>query len=137
MQDLPQGIAGSAVGGLKDVIDPLFTYSPPVLLAIVIIMIVHYVKRIPVIQSWHIPLVAMAIGAIVFPFIADTAKVPFNVRNPTVLNMMYGLAIGGLAIAFHQVFKLGKERREEIKDEKAAATGNTEFRKALQKEKAP
>jgi len=89
------------------VFDNLVQLSPPFLLALGINFMMLFLRRIPYMQShdWLLPIFALVIGGIVYPYVAEVGKVSYNVKNPAVLLHIIGFAIGGLSVAFHQIFK--------------------------------
>ena len=88
-----------------DSINELLELSPPVALALVLIGIGVCLKRAPKCPNWLIPICLCVIGATVFPFISDAAKVNFNVRNPQVFNVLIGALIGLASTGIHSQFK--------------------------------
>lgn len=96
----------------------LLSLSPPLLLAFFIYAVCGAVKRSKV-RDELIPFIAMALGAILYPLIAEVGKVSYNVAHPTVFNAIMGACIGGFAIGLNQGYKqLASLRFSAAEDEK-------------------
>lgn len=79
--------------------------SPPILLIVVINALMFGAKRVPFIPNWIIPVVSMAMGGILYPLISKTGDVPYTVRCPDCLQILFGLIIGFAAVGCHQQVK--------------------------------
>jgi hypothetical protein len=80
------------------------TLSPPVLLALVLNGIGLFLKRSPI-NDWLIPFILIALGAIIYPFIADVAEVAEGTRNATAYRVVVGAAIGVVSVGAHATIK--------------------------------
>lgn len=86
-------------------LESILDLSPPFLLALAINFLLLFGKRAPFVPDWTLPLLAMAAGGLVYPLISDAAKVSYQCRHPDAFNAVMGVAIGGMAVAFHQTFR--------------------------------
>lgn len=98
----------------------LLQASPPIALAIALNFLGLGLKKSPL-ADWLIPLLLPAIGAAVYPFIADAGKINFECKNPMALMAVYGFAIGAGSVGLHQALRQFTGRRN--------GSGNTEFLK--------
>lgn len=87
---------------MEAAVEQLLKLSPPVLLAVFLNVIGFSLKKVPWLPGWSIPLLLIAAGAGMFPYIADQASVSYQVENPAVFNGIIGGCIGGLAVGLHQ-----------------------------------
>lgn len=85
-------------------IKDLLELSPPVALLVALLMLGFYLKRSPF-PSWAIPLTNGAIGAGIYPFVAEMSKVSFQVKNPMVFNALLGLVVGLASSGLQTQFK--------------------------------
>lgn len=85
-------------------VNEILELSPPVALALGLVLLGAFLKRSPF-PNWAIPLGLCAIGAAVFPFIADVGKVSFQVRNPVVFHALLGGIIGLASTGLHAQFQ--------------------------------
>lgn len=83
----------------------LWDAAPPVGLMFALNFVLMFVKRIPHVPSWSLPLIAFVLGGIFYPLISDPAKVSFSVRCPICAQILTGLLIGGASVGTHQTFK--------------------------------
>lgn len=80
------------------------------LLLIALNVVGFALKQVPNFPNWSIPLALVALGAIVYPLIAEAADVSYNVPYPVALNVVFGFCIGGGAVAMHQLARGVLER---------------------------
>lgn len=108
----------------------LLQASPPVALAIALNFLGLGLKKSPV-ANWLIPLLLPAVGAAVYPFIADAGKINFECRNPMALMAVYGFAIGSASVGLNQMLRQFLGRKN--------SSGDTEFfsRKNAQSKEEP
>jgi hypothetical protein len=85
--------------------DQLKQLSPPVLIIIAINVLMFGAKRIQVIPDWIIPALAMVLGGVIYPLISNPGDVPYTVRCPLCLQVLFGLIIGFAAVGCHQQVK--------------------------------
>lgn len=85
---------------------------------VLIIVLLFFAKNIPNVQKWHLPFGAMILGAIIYPMIRKKGDVPMDIPVPVVMYVIQGGLMGFGATGLNQLFRLGKERREEIKTER-------------------
>ena len=85
-------------------LDAILQCSPPLALALAINLALFASKRIPM-PGWVRPILAMGIGAIAYPFLADISKLNYNVRSPALYLTLIGTSIGGLSVCFNQVVR--------------------------------
>lgn len=90
---------------LKEILE----LSPPVALLVGLMLLGFYLKRSPF-PSWVIPIALAALGAVVYPLIAEVGKVSFHVANPAILNAVFGLLIGFAASGLQGQFRNILER---------------------------
>jgi hypothetical protein len=76
-----------------DFLDNLTQLSPPVALAVLLWFTGKAIKKSQW-QNWLIPFALPIFGAILYPFIAETASVSYSVKNPVVFNAIIGAVIG-------------------------------------------
>lgn len=86
---------------MTELINDLTQLSPPMALAIALWVVGNAIKKSRI-ENWLIPFILPLLGALAFPFIADTAKVSYSVRSPMLFNALIGMAIGGAATAMDQ-----------------------------------
>ncbi len=84
-----------------DFLNHLTELSPPVALAVLLWFTGIALKRSPW-QNWLIPFILPVLGAILYPAIAETAKVSYSVSSPVVWNAIIGAIIGYSATGFDQ-----------------------------------
>lgn len=72
-------------------------------------------------EDWILAVVAMTIGAVVFPQIAEIGKFSYNVKFPQMVLHMVGMAIGGFTVTFHDTIWRFMSKRFGI------PSGSTEF----------
>ena len=77
--------------------------SPPAIFILVLNGIGLILSNAKWFKSDYIPIVMLALGAGVWPFLADTGNVAFTARNPVLLNGVYGAALGLGAVGAHQL----------------------------------
>ena len=83
----------------------LFQLAPPLVLMLALNVVGLAVKKSPI-PSWLIVWILPAIGAALYPHIADWTGAPsYDVQHPAVLNALYGVAIGGAAVWGNQLFR--------------------------------
>ena len=92
-------------------------------LAVALFMLGLLLKSTPKVPNWVIPLVLPAVGAGVYPCIADYSVM--NTPNPAVMSVMIGFFIGAGPIAVHQSWRQfqgrkddGEPEQSEIEDKK-------------------
>lgn len=91
----------------SEVFDSLLKVSPPIALAIFINFLLLFIGKLEYFRAkkdW-LPIIALLIGGLVYPLVAEVGKISFSVPYPTMLNIVIGVCIGGLSVAFHQIFK--------------------------------
>lgn len=113
---------------MNEAFEQLYKLSPPVSMALAINFVMLGVRRIPNFPTWTAPFIAMAIGGIFYPLLADPGNVLFAVRSPLAAQFITGVSAGGLAVAFHQQFK-------QILKRFGVSTGDTEMFTKDQNEK--
>lgn len=102
-----------------DWINDILQQSPVVMMVMLLNLVGSSLKKSPV-CDWMIPWILGALGAILYPCIADTSQVAFNVAHPVVVQAMQGAFIGGMSVAIHQaVMQFLRRPRGE--------SGNTQF----------
>jgi hypothetical protein len=89
---------------MNEIFDSILKCSPMVLLALAINLVLLGLKRAPI-PAWLRPLIAMVIGGVANPFIADTARLDYNLANPNIYWIVQGVCIGGLAVALNQTLR--------------------------------
>lgn len=92
----------------SDVVEGLMKVSPPVLLSLGLNFILMYIGKIPKIKDekdWLLPLIALGLGGLLYPFVAEIGKVSYTVKYPVMLNIIFGICIGGLSVATNKMFK--------------------------------
>ena len=77
--------------------------SPPVAFVLVLNGIGMILSKATWCKGDYIPIIMLALGAGIWPFLADTGNVAFTARNPTLLNGVYGAALGLGAVGAHQL----------------------------------
>lgn len=78
--------------------------SPPIALAVALNLLGLALKKSPI-ADWLIPLLLPAIGAGVYPFIAEAGKINFECKNPMLLMGVYGFAIGAGSVGLNQMLR--------------------------------
>ena len=94
-----------------DLIENVTQLSPPALLAVALYGLGFVLKKSPM-PDWLIPFVLPCVGAIVFPFIADTSEVNFNVKSPAAFHAVIGFCIGGASVAMNEAGKQFLNRKD-------------------------
>ena len=107
-------------------IEELLKLSPPVILVLCLNILGVGLKKTPMLPNWIIPIILSLTGLVVYPYIAETGSVAFQVRNPDVLLAVYGFALGAASVGLHQVFRQIFGRLIEGPDEKKPTTPNEE-----------
>lgn len=105
--------------GSLDLIERLFELSPHLLMVLCISFVLWALRRFRHPPTTFLPFLAMAIGAIVYPQIAEIGKVSYKVEFPQMILHMWGMALGALAFVFNGQFGKLVERFR-------PPTGNTE-----------
>lgn len=100
--------------------------SPPIALAVALNFLGLGLKKSPI-ADWLIPLLLPAVGAAVYPFIAEAGRINFECKNPMALMAVYGFAIGAGSVGLHQALRQFIGRKN--------GSGNTEFLKKQDTEK--
>lgn len=90
---------------MNEAINTLLQASPPLALVLAINLLLYGLKRAPWPPNWSLPMIAMLVGAVAYPFIADIAKPTLTVKSPLAYNVVLGFALGGLSVAFNQQFR--------------------------------
>lgn len=90
----------------------LLQSSPPIALALALNAIGLALKKSPV-ACWLIPFILPALGAGIYPFIAEAGKVNFECRNPDMLLAIYGFVIGSGSVGINQMLRQFLDRRNE------------------------
>lgn len=85
-------------------IQELLKLSPPVILVLGLNFLGLGLKKSPM-PNWTIPIILSLTGLVVYPHIAETGSVGFEVRNPDVLLAVYGFALGAASVGLNQVFR--------------------------------
>lgn len=98
-------------------LEELLKLSPPVILVLSLNILGVGLKKSPI-PNWTIPIVLSLVGLFVYPYIAETGSVGFEVRNPDVLLAVYGFALGAASVGLNQVFRQIFGRLIEGPDEK-------------------
>jgi len=93
--------------------------SPPALLSLTLFFIGMILKRSPI-SDWMIPLILAVLGGLIFPYIAETGKLNYQVRNPFLLHSLFGVALGAVPT-------WAKESLKQIRERPKTAEGKTEF----------
>jgi hypothetical protein len=75
-----------------DLIENVTQLSPPALLAVALYGLGFVLKKSPM-PDWLIPFVLPCVGAVLFPFIADTASVSYTVKSPAACAGLSGYEI--------------------------------------------
>lgn len=86
-------------------ITKLLELSEPMAVMIAINIVLALLKRVPQVKNWTLPMIAVVLGGVTYPLIADPAKVSFGAHNPTAALVITGVIIGYAAVGFHQKFK--------------------------------
>lgn len=86
-----------------ELVDNITQLSPPAALAAALWVVGNAIKKSRF-ENWLIPFVLPLLGALAFPFIAETANVNYQVRSPMLFNGLIGMAIGGAATGLDQMF---------------------------------
>lgn len=87
-------------------IEKLFTLAPHILLILFINIVVWIVRVIFIhIPAWGPILLALIMGAVIWPQIADVSKVSYNVKFPEMITYMHGVGLGAIAVAGNQLFR--------------------------------
>lgn len=105
---------------MNEAFDQLYKLSPPISMALAINFLLLGLKRIPKFPMWTTPFIAMTIGGVFYPLLADPGNVLFSVRSPIAAQIITGVSAGGLAVAFHQQFR-------QILKRFGVSTGDTEI----------
>lgn len=87
---------------MDDIINSLFTASPPVLLMLVLNGIGIALKRTPKMPNWAIPWALIILGGIAYPFVGEWSATVKSARFPTGLMVIYGVGIGLAAVGFYE-----------------------------------
>lgn len=87
---------------LTDVINQLVTMSPEVLTIVSILIVGFVLKLVNRFPNDYIPAVGALVGLVVYPLIADTAKMDYTVRLPWLRQMFIGLALWLIAWIIHE-----------------------------------
>lgn len=97
-------------------ITDLLQSSPPVALALVLNVVGLALKKTPL-PNWIIPVALPVLGALLYPYIAETGKVNFECRNPEILLGVYGALIGSGSVGLNQMLRqfLGRKEADEEK----------------------
>ena len=77
--------------------------SPPLVFVVVLNGLGMILSKATWCKGDYIPIVMLVLGAGVWPFLADTGNVAFTAKNPTLLNSVYGAALGLGAVGAHQL----------------------------------
>lgn len=86
---------------MTELINDLVHMSPPVALAAALWVVGTIIKRSRI-ENWLIPFILPLLGALTYPFIADTSKVSYEVHSPMLVNALIGVTIGWMATAADQ-----------------------------------
>ena len=91
---------------VSDLSKQLLNVGPELLLGLGAIALGYALQLIPTFPNKWIPAVCIFSPAIVYPFLAECGKCPYDVRYPFVRFVLIGLLIGVAAWALHnQVLK--------------------------------
>jgi hypothetical protein len=90
---------------MNEAINTLLQASPPLALALAINLLVFFLKKAKRFPDDYLPVAAMFIGAMAYPWIADVTNAVPSVKSPFLYNTVIGAAIGGLSVAFNQQFR--------------------------------
>lgn len=83
----------------------LFELAPPVVLLLALNVVGLAVKKSPV-PDWLIVWILPLLGGVAYPFIAGwNGATATAVAHPEVLNVLYGVAIGGAAVWGNQLLR--------------------------------
>lgn len=86
-------------------INSLFQLAPPLVLLLALNVVGLGLKKSPV-PDWLIVWILPGLGAALYPHIADWAgTASYTVKHPIVLNALYGVAVGGLAVWGNQLLR--------------------------------
>jgi chromate transport protein ChrA len=104
-------------------IERLHALSPTALMMICISLILRAMKlsRLARQEDWVFAVVAMTIGGIVYPQIAEISKVSYDVKFPEMVLTMFGIAMGGLTVTLQDTIWRFIVKRLELPN------GSTEF----------
>lgn len=94
------------------IVNEIINMSPPLALIALLNLIGFSLKKSPI-KDGYIPLVLIVIGGAVYPYISDIGQITFKVRNPFVLQAIYGALFGGASVGINQVWKqfMGGEKK--------------------------
>jgi hypothetical protein len=95
-----------------DLIENVTQLSPPALLAVALYGLGFVLKKSPM-PDWLIPFVLPCVGAVLFPFIADTASVSYTVKSPAAWSAIVGFVIGMGATGINEAVKQFTNRKSE------------------------
>lgn len=90
---------------MTDELTAIFKMSPPVVFVLVLNGIGFMLTSSKWFRNDFIPIILMFLGALTWPWIADTASVAFTARYPVVVNGMYGAALGLGAVGVNQAYR--------------------------------
>ena len=86
-------------------ITQLLDLTPPVALLFALNFLIWILKKAaPNFPRWTIPMLAFALGGIIFPLISESGKVPYQMRSPLTSQILIGLIIGGASVGGNQCF---------------------------------
>lgn len=96
---------------INSVVTDLLQTSPPVMLATVLFFVGMGLKRSPL-ADWFVPILLGITGGLLWPFMAEPVHLDYEVRNPFVLNSIYGVGIGAMPTWLHQTVKQFRDREK-------------------------
>lgn len=108
---------------LLDLVNQIVTMSPELLVIVAILIVGFVLKLVKSFPNEYIPAVGSLMGASLYPFVADVAKVDYQVRLPWLRQILIGLALWLVAWVLHE--KVLKRFNKYLP--KGFSAGDTEF----------
>lgn len=88
-----------------DLIEKLYELSPHLMLVLFINFVLWGLKLAPGVPNWTLPFIAMSIGTILYPSVAEVGKMSYNVHSPQMFLHLFGAALGGMSVCLNQIFR--------------------------------
>lgn len=104
---------------INDAITNPGSIGAPILVGGTAYLIGMALKKSPV-ADWLIPWILLALGGVVYPFVAADGNIDPSITHPWVRESMFGVAYSGLAV-------FGDQLIQQFKNRGKTASGNTEF----------
>lgn len=106
------------LASLEQLVTSILKLTPEMAMVALTIIFLFFAKNIPLVQKWHLPFAAAVMCGIIYPMIRKRGDVPMDIPVPVVMYVIQGALMGFGATGVNQLFRLGKERRHEMKASK-------------------